>query len=1338
MDLICYPIQNLSILLVEITDIILNMSEFEHRFPFLYVILHMKIKKISNTEVLMKYLFVMLLALFPALNISGENFQQLSLSEGLSSRQAYRLCHDPQGFIWICTSMGVDRYDGNEIRHYALPQSSQSRDNIISSTTMSLDHKGNLWIAQKDGHIYQYSRRTDAFVLCIDLTCCHSKPILNNIFFSSSNQMFLCMQDGLFSWNFTTKHPDFIAFKSECVNCMAQSDDGSYSIGTNRGIYHFFRQKYSRKYTIHWMRCGNDAIVKVIYPFKNKIYIGTFNEGMFMADITSSHIISFGNFIPHKPIRCLIPLNNRTLLIGIDGAGVVEFNTETDKVTAYFTSDENNENGLCANTVSDICIDRKGDCWIATTTNGLCHTTKSSIRFSWQRHEPYNSNSLISNNVNAILQDAEGDYWYGTNNGISLYHVAAHGWSHFLNSAKHDENDAITLALCDDKRGNIWAGGYGMGVYCINKHSGAIRQIAHRNNSQSGISSDYIYAIFSEGDNIWCGGIEGEFTRYNAVSNFYTYYPITCIGDIKSLNKRFMILAGCQGMGFFEKQTGKTSWMMTFGHKPLTCPIRCLLQISPSEIWLATDGEGLIRYNPQTGASRFFTEKDGISSNSINNIVSDNYGRIWFSTEKELYYLDSKTNVVINANDLLGIKWGMFNSNAAIRTHDGTLMFGTANGALSIHPFRHLNQNNDIRLILTDFRLMYHSLSVGEKDSPLKSCIDKTDKLVLKHKQNSFSISFSAIDFEKNHKVKYAYRLSSVDKTWKMRESIGNIDYMNIPSGRYTFILRAFDKYSMKLIAERHLTIVVSRPLWLSWWAIFIYLLLFSIAAYFIYLYRLQQLREAHFDDKIRSFISFAHDIRTPLTLVKSPLDKLSEEQDMTAEGKKAVTLASRNVEKLLVMVSHLLDLQRMEVQTEAKDLSTVDMEDYLSGKIAEFRSRAIQKGLAINLVVQPSHFKVSLKEEKFDRIIDNLLSNALKYTREGYISISATRAEKRWSLEIKDTGIGIPKEDQKKIFDEYYRAKNAGSEEQSSGIGLLITRRLVMQERGKITFVSEENKGSTFTVTFPINRNVDSSDSEQEQKANSDNQQIESTTVLLAEDDDDMREYLSESLSHDYNVISVDNGAEELEVAKRDNPDIIISDIILPSIQGDEVCRILKSSTETSHIPVILLTALAEKEDIIHGLEVGANDYIVKPFDLSVLKVRIHNILENRRRMQQRFLSADVKTEEIEYSNELDKKFLEHAMSIVNEQLQNPDFSISDFCQELCMSRSSVYNKIKTLTGQGPNDFIRIVRLNKAKELIASHRYSIAEVSVMVGFSDAKYFSTSFKKQFGISPSKV
>jgi DNA-binding response OmpR family regulator/two-component sensor histidine kinase len=491
---------------------------------------------------------------------------------------------------------------------------------------------------------------------------------------------------------------------------------------------------------------------------------------------------------------------------------------------------------------------------------------------------------------------------------------------------------------------------------------------------------------------------------------------------------------------------------------------------------------------------------------------------------------------------------------------------------------------------------------------------------------------------------------------------------------------------------------------------------------------------------KIRFFTNMAHEIRTPVSLIKAPLSEIETQENLSESGKRLLSLALKNADKLSLLVSQLLDIQKMDAHAEKLILTRQDIYSYMREKTIDFRVAALHKGLDLQLEISPDFPEIWFDRDKMDSIMDNLLSNAIKYTKKGYVSIIVACAGHQWSVTIKDSGIGIPAKEQKYLFKQFYRAGNIiKSGEPGSGLGLLLTKKLVKLLGGHITFSSVENAGTSFILTFPLEK----SDAPFLRKT-SEVQSVQEdarlpaprkAVLLLVEDHDDMREYLSESLSSAYHVVSVADGAQVLRLTREINPDIIIADVLIPGLRGDEICRLLKSSMETSHIPVILLSALSDKEHIIMGLEAGANDYILKPFDFNVLNARIRNILQHREQLRATVFSSETELEDNNYVNQLDRAFLDKAMQIVERELNNSEFSINEFCRNLAMSRTSVYNKLKALTNQAPNDFIRIIRLNKAKELLSSKQYTIAEVAYMVGFSDPKYFSVSFKKQFGLNP---
>lgn len=493
--------------------------------------------------------------------------------------------------------------------------------------------------------------------------------------------------------------------------------------------------------------------------------------------------------------------------------------------------------------------------------------------------------------------------------------------------------------------------------------------------------------------------------------------------------------------------------------------------------------------------------------------------------------------------------------------------------------------------------------------------------------------------------------------------------------------------------------------------------------------------------EKLRSFRNLAHDLKTPVTLIKAPLTELERSDSLSLELMDQVVTARRNADRLLEMIDLLLN-QVLEFQENDLKLERFHIQSYLLETLEAFRNASAQKGVSFVWNIDADIPVIWTDKSKLDNILGNLLSNSLKYTDEGSISVNVTRSGRNWVISIKDTGIGIPKSEQSKIFSDSFRAENARKRNDNGyGIGLMITRQLVSDLGGKISFKSDEGEGTEFILSLPMKYSNHLSTSDvnlSEVIAKPSDEEKGRMSVLVVDDEYETMEYLASSLSDEYEVYIADNGNTALSIAKERNPDIIISDLMMPLMAGDEMCRILKSSVETSHIPIIFLTAMSDRESIIYGLESGASDYVVKPFDMQVLRLRIRNILNERQKLRSELVTSATEEKETEFGNILDKEFMDKVKAVLEKAITDSSFQISDLCKEVGMSRTTLFNKIKSLTGHGPNDYIRIYRLNRAMELLSSHKYSIAEVSDMVGFSDPKYFSVCFKKQFGLSPSKV
>ena len=1284
-----------------------------------------------RTHIMRTHYIVFLFLIYTSIS-SANSFRHLNVADGLSSRRVYQIKQDSIGFMWFFTYSGIDRYDGSEIRHYECEEMKKTPKNMLFLSKLILDKNRNIWISVIDGKIFYYHKKQDKFILRIDLAeyLKDQNISLNSATFDNENNLWLCMSSGLYYFDFQKNRLDLISsFDGEQVTAVERYNESILFVGTQKNVYRLEKNNTSAQPLLSSI--SSNLGVESLLVYQNKLYVGTFSKSAVIIGLLDHKITTLADIIPNVPIRTITATVNDKILIGADGAGFYNIDAKTDHLVEKYISNEDISTSLKGNTVCDIFVDAYNYVWVATTTNGVSILDPQLSETSIIRHEYKNDNSLVDNHVNAVLEDSEGDLWYGTNNGVSLYLVKRKIWKHFLR--KKDETGSVVLTICEDADKQIWIGGFGIGAFCIDKHNDRVVTFPVKQTSTPGLTTNYIYSIYADENDIWFGGVNGALTQYNTLTKTYKFHDIDCVYDIQPEDDRHLLLSTCMGLVILDRNNGeiKSGMFSDF-------PLLCMHKSTDGELWLATDGKGLICYDMNTENTDIYNMENQTASNSILSIQQDKAKRIWFSSENGLYCLDPRNKRVINMDDYVATWNNDYNANASFRRKNGKLIFGTANGAIEFSPNLLFDDKKPVKLIFTDFRLFNKTVNINDSDSPLEYAINETEQISLKYNQNSFSFSFSSINFSFLNKVQYWYQLDGFDDNW--HEVIDQASYTNIGPGRYEFKIKAVNSFTSKTVDERMIVINIAKPLWATDWAFMIYFGFFTVLILFVIQYVRTQIEEKNSKEKISFFINLAHDIRTPIALIKAPLSEL-EHENLTEYGKNILSTAQNNADKLTSLISQLFDFQKADSTTMKLMVSKNELYTYIKEQMTFFSVIAKQKGIHLEIKVDFDQLEVYFDRNKMDKIIDNLLSNAIKYTNEnGFVLIIVSLEKEKWSIEVKDSGIGIPVHEQKNIFSQFYRAANAiNSKESGSGIGLLLTKKLVLLHGGDIKFSSVENQGSSFKVSFPlkITKAAIIQDAEIIEYEESNVEKNIKEKILIVEDNDDMRAYLSKTLSKEHLVFELSDGKQVIEQVWKINPDIIISDILMPHLNGDEMCRILKSSIETSHIPIILLTALDDRENIIKGLGYGADDYITKPFDVVVLKARIKNIIDNRSKLRDA-LSLDHELKEtVNYPNQLDKEFMEKVIAYIEKELSDSNFSINDLCISIGMSRTSFYHKLKTLTGLSPNQFIRTFRLNKAKELLKLKRYNVSEVAIIVGFTDSKYFSTSFKKQFGYSPSK-
>ncbi len=768
-----------------------------------------------------------------------------------------------------------------------------------------------------------------------------------------------------------------------------------------------------------------------------------------------------------------------------------------------------------------------------------------------------------------------------------------------------------------------------------------------------------------------------------------------------------------------------------------TAMISSLALDANKQLWVGTRYEGLFVINFYKNSITRLTSNEGLLSNRIFAITADEE-HIWASTSKGISRIDNK-NDISNFTESDGLISVNFNYNAALRDTDGQLYFGTNEGVITFDPMDIHPVKSNKSLVFNEFYLNHKRVLSGQ-DSPLDRPLNDTDLIELKHDQNSFSIGFSSIDFLHSDQGNFQWKLENFDDEWITSEAeTSKASYTNLNPGNYIFRLRVMGQKGEPIARERQVELMVHPPFWLTPWAFLIYLISgLLLLALLIYSNGLR-IKSNHSKEKLRYLVNMAHEVKTPLMLITAPLTDLLKNSNVDTTMQQGIQIALKNAELLHRQMVQFLDFKRLNVQRKDLSLDPIDVVQLLKDKVFAFKVLADKKNIDFSFNSNLHELVLNTDEKILDKVVSNLVSNAIKYTNSGgKIVVELICNKDKCKILVKDSGIGIPLGQRRKVFQLFYRSPDArDSGSTGSGVGLVLASDLAKLIRGKVTLEESSNKGSVFSFSFPFEK-IRSSNEAVDHRINDFEQSedivsIQSRTkLLLVEDSEDFREYSKNKLSGQFTVTTASNGYIALEILKKEPHDIVISDIMMPKMSGRQLCMNLKKNIETCHVPVILLTGLGSKEHIIEGLECGADDYIVKPYDYELLTSKIDALLQNRSVLKRKFLFHDEDEGEIEFSNKFDQEFIGKITQFVEDNISDANVSPKDLCELMGMSRTSFYHKLKALMDVSPNEFIRTIRLKKGRALLLENHYNVSEVAYNVGFSDAKYFGTLFKKYYG------
>ena len=1392
-------------------------------------------------------------------------FSQWSISKipedsGLSQNTIRSIIQDKDGFLWIGTYDGINKYDGYTMKHYKF----SNKENKLSSSlihNLFQDKDGFIWAGTSDSGInrikpnigqvdvyFNDEANAENFTNVTQIYQSASGVYFYKIFNKKKFNFFnvlnhkkssiceeLIDEDG-FLKNISNIQPsmdgahwfysqtDTIKLKKVNVhssgkklnfdiketNLKAPLFDNGYLVTfiehTNNVFYfisnelEFIEVKLNEKLeVISKKRINildnfpsksnlNYSIITLQSDLNNRIWIGT--NDVLLAYNLNTKIVSDLSHKENYPLKDMelttIFIDKYNILwIGSQNNGIFKLDIENQ---TFINSNEfvNNKkkilNPFHKYPIQAMCEDDEKTIWLGVGNKGgiaKIELNELNQNYSNLKQEPWtfnylNTNAVFQNdafyNIRNLYKDSKDNIWVGSGSGLSKITKNQSLSSKYKITTFNDLNKenlytTAVFAIKEDYNGDLFAGYWGGGLvklkYNKEKRKYDYTIFKHETNNPSSISNNYIRSITEDTNkNIWIGTVGGlNKLQYDSNGN------ITFENFLKNDN---------------------TDNSLSNNH------VLDVYQAKNGNIYVGTFGGGLneLKINKNNEYEfKHYTTENGLISDVVYHIEEDSEGNLWMMHIKQISKLNLATGDITYFEKQDGFSVSEFIDNSMLKTSSGLILFGGLEGFTYFNPSKFSINSSKPELIITDFKLFNKVIEPFEKRKGrviLEKSINETNTILLPHNLNSIEFTFSSLHFSNPQKNQYKYILEGFDKNWQF--SKGNnrkfASYTNIPPGYYTFKIFASNSSGIWTDLVKKINVKIDKPWYLTTIALILFFLIILAILYSIAKFRLSQLQlknELRLESAVREkseemnqmklqfFTNISHELRTPLTLIVGPLSQIMKGSVNPEDLLKLNSIMYKNSNRLLKLINQLLDFRKAESGNLNLIVQNGELVSFSHDIFTVFEEIAIEKG--IKFLFLPSQKKINawFDNDKIEKTLYNLLSNAFKYTPRGK-SITVTLETETIDnelcavIKIVDYGIGIPKEELQSIFERYYQTrKDLNNSDKGSGLGLAYVKHLVETHKGKISIDSEFHKGTTCMVSIPILREAYSTDSiiepqpqmydfkytrigvdnikENQLIANQnikiDNIHSSKTPLLLiVEDNKQLQEYLVTYFNHHYRILTADNGEIGLELTLKNIPNIIISDLMMPKMDGIEMCKRIKNDINTSHIPVIILTAKSGLENEKEGLETGADDFVVKPFNIEVLKLKIDNILRTKQQWTQKFKKSSNSKPWKELSNKLDKEFIKKSISIVEKNIDNTEFSVEKFALEIGMSKSALYAKLKSTTGQNTSGFIRTIRLNRAGELIKTGKYSIGEVVYMVGISDPKYFRTCFKKHFGCTPS--
>lgn len=1345
--------------------------------------------------------YILLLSICIATLCYGQEGKIFTADKELSSSMINNIYQDKESVIWIATEDGLNCYDGAKFTVYKNdPKDEHSLKNNYTRILFE-DSKGNFFIGTLTGlQLYDRARQTfntipmnfssgdhevDANVSSIierkngDViigTSGHGLFFINH----SSQEMQARQQlDIVPSYLITQIYED----RNESL-WVITNDKGIFQIDKNKQVTNF-----NNSNEIVWP----SSICEDSY---GNLYVGCLKNGLFKFDFRRKRFVHIPYTKSPLPIKSLYPIDHK-IFIGTDGNGLKIYDTDKQIIEEGNISTTGFD--FKKSKIHSILKDKQGNIWLALFQKGVMIVPTVTNNFKYIGYKSPVQNIIGSSCVMSVCQSHDGTLWVGTDND-GIYGIAPDGHSckHFSPSNNNPHSVPSTLmSIYEDSQQNLWLGSYRDGLAKMDPRTGNCNYIDL--NIPNGEKVQSVYSIVEDNHkHLWIGtmgtglyrlNIEtGEIYACPSPQSGLEYYPygnmlhnrwINCL--LHTRNEKLYI-GTYDGLGCLDIPT--MDFAITYKENRLLTGevIYALYEDAEGYIWIGT-AQGLRRLNPQTGKIEQYDMKNGLPSNSISAIKGDAEDHLWISTNFGISRYNKKTNDFVNFYASDGLQGNEFTKGTAFATKD-KLIFGGTGGVTYFNPQEIINHNKKPGIRIADFYIHDKQVKLGMQSGGheiVNTAVPDATTFHLSYRDNSFSIEFSAMEFYSPERISYIYSFNN--SHWvSLQQGTNRVSFSDLAPGTYKFKVKAKDYNSYSDV--KSITIIISPPWYSSWWAQIIYVIIacaiVGIIAYQVrqrYHARQKMLEHIHSEQlneaKLQFFINISHEIRTPMSLIISPLQKLIS-TDFDEKRQQTYKMIYRNAERILHLVNQLMDVRKIDKGQMQLKFRETDIVEFIRDQYQTFEYQAKIKH--INFVFQPDVKSLNawIDPKNFDKIILNVLSNAFKFTPEnGEISIYLHTGEDPdceqkalqhyFEIVIEDTGIGIKQEDIERIFDRFYQIRNSQTKSTiGSGIGLHLTRSLVELHHGTIKAENNTSKpGCHFIIRLPLGKEhlkaeeIDDMPTEDfaipeheaspipslEYENENDKTKVRTKTkyqVLVVEDDEEIRQYISQELGTDFHVQEFQNGKDALNYILLKSPDLVISDIMMPEMDGLTLCRKIKQNININHIPVILLTAKTREEDNIEGLETGADAYIMKPFSIEILRKTATNLIRSREILKNSFTGNQEQEERLQKieADSPDERLLDRVMKMINDNISNPNLNVEMLALEAGFSRVHLHRKLKELTNQSPRELIKNMRLKQAATLLADKHHNITEVAALTGFTNTTYFSTSFKELFGISPS--